>query len=456
MTRKLFGTDGIRGKANTGNMTPEVAFRLGAAVTYQARSRNRHNKAPRIVIGKDTRISGYLLENALTAGCAAMGGRVLLTGPLPTPAVAHLTLSMRADVGIMISASHNPYYDNGLKVFGPDGFKLPDSAEADLEELMASHTLDENRPVGVQIGRAERIDSSWGRYVQFVKNTFPRALTLDGLRVVVDAAHGAAYITAPHVFSELGANVRAIGVHPNGRNINAERGAMSPESCAKEVLRHRADIGIALDGDADRLVIIDEKGQQVHGDAVIALCAAQMISERKLAKNTAVATVMSSIGLEHALARVDGKLVRVGVGDRYVVEEMRANDYNFGGEQSGHLVFLDHATTGDGLLGALQILAILLNRNKPLSELVAETFEAVPQVLVNVTLDQRKPLEELPETQTAIRDSESTLAGDGRVLVRWSGTEPKLRVMVEGPDPQRIRSLAQQIADTAAAEVGQR
>ena len=451
MARQMFGTDGIRGKANAGNMTPEVAFRLGAAVTYQARKRIA--KSPRLVIGKDTRISGYMFEHALTAGCLAMGGRVLLTGPLPTPAVAHLTTSMRADAGIVISASHNPYFDNGLKVFGPDGFKLPDDAEEDLEALMSGPTLDLKRPTGNQIGRAERIESSWGRYVQFVKSTFPSDLTLDGLKIVVDAAHGAAYKTAPHVFSELGATVHAIGVHPNGRNINAERGAVHPASCAKEVLRHHAHLGIALDGDADRLVIVDDKGQQVNGDAIMALCATHMLRQKQLHKSTVVATVMSSIGLENAMRRVKGKVMRVDVGDRYVVEAMRKHQYNFGGEQSGHLVFLDHATTGDGTLGALQILAIVLRTGRPLSELVRETFEEVPQVLLNVTLPQRAPLGTLKLTKTAIRDAESSLGKGGRVLVRWSGTEPKLRVMVEGPNRRTIEPLAKQIAKTAEAEV---
>lgn len=453
MGRELFGTDGIRGKANMGNMTPEVAFRLGAAVTYEARKQSK-KKSPRLVIGKDTRVSSYMFEHALTAGCAAMGGRVLLTGPLPTPAVAHLTTSMRADAGIMISASHNPYYDNGLKVFGPDGFKLPDETEEELEALMRPDSeLDRKRPTGTQIGRAERIESSWGRYVQFVKSTFPDDLTLEGMRVVVDAAHGAAYRTAPHVFEELGAHLTAIGVAPNGRNINADRGAMHPAACGKEVVRHHADIGIALDGDADRLVLIDEKGNQVPGDAVMALCATHMIREKRLNKKTLVATVMSSIGLEESLGRVGGKVMRVGVGDRYVVEAMRTHRLNFGGEQSGHLVFLDHATTGDGILGALQTLAIVLRSGRPLSELVKDVFEEKPQILVNVKLPQRMPLSEMPQTRSAIKDAESGLGGSGRVLVRWSGTEPKLRVMVEGDNQRKITGLAKQIAKTAETEV---
>jgi phosphoglucosamine mutase len=451
MARKYFGTDGIRGKANEGSMTPEIAFRLGAAVVYKAKQRVKH--PPRVVVGKDTRISGYLFENALAAGICTMGGRVLLTGPLPTPAVAHLTTSMRADAGIVISASHNPYQDNGLKVFGPDGFKLPDSDEEGLERLMHGDELDRKRPSGMHIGRAERIETAWGRYVQFIKGTFPSDLTLDGLHVVVDAAHGAAYMTAPHVFSELGATVHAIGVKPSGRNINQERGAVYPDYCAKEVVRTKAQIGIALDGDADRLVVIDELGQKINGDAIMALCATRMIKRGELKKRTLVTTVMSSIGLDQALRRENGKLVRVDVGDRYVVEAMRKKGFNFGGEQSGHLVFLDHSTTGDGTLGALQLLAIMLREGKPISELVRGVIEAIPQVLVNVSLPERRPLSELIKTRSTIEGIERKLGDDGRVLVRWSGTEPKLRVMVEGPDEDAIRTMAQSIADTAQQEL---
>jgi phosphoglucosamine mutase len=453
MTRTYFGTDGIRGKANEGIMTPEVAFRLGLAVTYLARQRVKH--APRIVVGKDTRISGYLFEHALSAGICTMGGRVMLTGPLPTPAVAHLTTSMRADAGIMISASHNPYQDNGLKVFGPDGFKLPDEEEEAIERLMQGEELNQKRPRGMHVGRAERIETAWGRYVQFIKGAFPVDLRLDGLKVVVDAAHGAAYQTAPHVFSELGAAVVPIGVKPNGKNINSERGAMHPEYCAKEVIRNRAHVGFALDGDADRVVVIDEKRRQINGDAVMALCATRMIKRGTLKKRTLVTTVMSSIGLEHALARHSGKLVRVDVGDRYVVEAMRKRGFNFGGEQSGHLIFLDHSSTGDGTLGALQLLAIMLREQRPLSELVDEVFEAVPQVLVNVSLPARRPLAEMAKTCKVIQSAERSLGVGGRVLVRWSGTEAKLRVMVEGPNESAIRNLANSIAAAATQELRQ-
>jgi phosphoglucosamine mutase len=452
MARKLFGTDGVRGRANEGNMTPEVAFRLGAALCYQAKRRVRH--APKIVLGKDTRLSSYLFEYALCTGICAMGGRVIQTGPLPTPAIALLTQSMRADAGIVISASHNPYYDNGLKVFGPDGFKLPDEQEEELEQLMDSDVLLTSRARGLHIGSAKRVESAPGRYVQFIKATFPPELTLEGLRIVVDAAHGAAYKVAPEVFSELGAEVYAIGVRPNGKNINDDCGAVHPLNCANQVRRRRAHLGLALDGDADRAVLIDERGEQVNGDALLALCATRMLRAGKLKKKTAVATVMSSIGLTRAVEREGGKLLRVGVGDRYVVEAMRQKQLNFGGEQSGHLVFLDHATTGDGLIAALQVLAILLREQRPLSELASEVIEHVPQVLVNVALKVKKPLDELPKTSACIKAAERKLNDDGRVLVRWSGTEAKLRILVEGPDQKRIDALAREIAKVAEAECG--
>jgi phosphoglucosamine mutase len=451
MTRKLFGTDGIRGYANQGNMTPEVAFRLGSALTFQARKRVKHT--PRIVIGKDTRLSGYLFEYALCSGICAMGGKVMLTGPLPTPAIALLTQSMRADAGIVISASHNPYDDNGLKVFGPDGFKLPDEHETELERLMDDPTLLTARATGTGIGTAERIESAGGRYVQFVKSTFPADLTLEGVRIVVDAAHGAAYATAAEVFSELGASVHAIGVRPNGKNINEACGAMHPEACAAQVRKRKAHIGIALDGDADRLVVLDELGNQVNGDAVIALCARHLLRRNALKKRTIVTTVMSSIGLERALARERGKVMRVGVGDRYVVEAMRKHGLTFGGEQSGHLIFLERTTTGDGLIAALQVLEVVLREQRPLSELAAEVIEHVPQVLLNITLPQKRPLDELPKLSASIRAAERTLDGDGRVLVRWSGTEAKLRILVEGPDATHIDTLARSIADVATREV---
>jgi phosphoglucosamine mutase len=450
MSRKLFGTDGIRGLANRGDMTPEVAFRIGAAIAYQASKQVDH--MPRIVVGKDTRLSGYMFETAVASGICALGGEVLLSGPLPTPAIAHLTTSMRADAGVVISASHNPYQDNGIKIFGRDGFKLPDQVEHDIEELISGSELDAKRPTGMRVGRAERLDDAPGRYVAFVKASFPDELTLEGVKIVVDAAHGAAYRTAPLVFSELGAQTHSIGVRPNGKNINQKVGALHPDTCAREVRKRGADLGIALDGDADRVIMIDEKGNQIDGDALMALCATRMLRSKQLRRRTLVATVMSNLGLQRAIENDNGKLVRCNVGDRYVVETMRQKGFNFGGEQSGHLIFLDHATTGDGLIAAMQVLAILKREGRPLSELASEVMERVPQVLVNVTLPGRLPLESLPKTTRAIAVAEKTLGKNGRVLVRWSGTEPKLRVMIEGPKKARIQNMAQGIADEAERE----
>ncbi|MBN8610912.1 MAG: phosphoglucosamine mutase [Deltaproteobacteria bacterium] len=452
MTRKLFGTDGVRGLANSGAVTPEIAFRIGAGIVHQLRKKTKH--APRVVIGKDTRLSGYLLETALSAGVCTWGGRVMLSGPLPTPAVAHLTTSMRADAGVVISASHNPYFDNGIKIFGGDGFKLPDEAEAELERLIESDALDHDRPTGSDVGVAERLDDARGRYVAFVKQTFPSELTLEGLRIVIDAAHGAAYRVAPTVLAELGAEVFAIGVDPDGKNINEKCGAVHPAACAAEVIRQRADLGIALDGDADRVIVIDEKGNEVDGDAVMALCATRMLRDKKLKKKTLVATVMSNLGLERAIEAAGGKLVRTAVGDRYVVEEMRKQGYNLGGEQSGHMIFLDHASTGDGLVAGLQLLAMAVREKKPLSELATGAMTRVPQILVNGTLKARKPLDQMPKTTRAITAAEKKLGKTGRVVVRWSGTEPKLRVMVEGESDTLIRTLADGILSTAKTELG--
>ncbi len=452
MTRKLFGTDGIRGKANTGVMTPETAFRLGAALTYRSLETRSH--VPHVVIGKDTRISGYLFETALAAGVCSMGGSVLLSGPLPTPAIAHLTQSMRADVGVVISASHNSFEDNGIKVFGRDGFKLPDSAELELERLMEDPALATKRATGTAIGRAERLEDAWGRYVAFVKATFPKDLDLEGIRVVVDAAHGAAYRAAPAVFQELGARVTALGIQPNGENINMNCGATAPRACAEAVVASRADIGVALDGDADRVIVIDEKGNAIDGDVIMALCAARMLREDRLRHRTVVATVMSNLGLERAVEGLGGKLERCAVGDRYVVEAMRRGGYNFGGEASGHMVFLDETTTGDGLIAALQIAAILVREQRPLSELSAEALERVPQVLINVRCATKRPLAEMQRTTHRIEESVRVLANRGRVLVRWSGTEAKLRVMVEGDSAEDVQKIAEDIAACAKEELG--
>ena len=450
--RKLFGTDGVRGVANEPPMTPELALQLGRAVTFVAGRGKTH--VPRVLIGKDTRLSGYMLEQAIASGVCAMGGRVMLCGPMPTPAIAHLTVSMRADAGIVISASHNPYQDNGIKVFGADGFKLPDDAESEIEGFLEDERLLGKRSIGPGIGRAEKLEDARGRYVVFLKQTFPQDLSLDGVRVVVDAAHGAAYRVAPLVLQELGAQVTAIGVKPNGVNINRDSGALHPENVRAEVVKRGAAIGIALDGDADRVIVVDEKGQLVDGDQVLAMCAARMAQEETLLKRTVVATVMSNLGLEHALARAGVKLVRTQVGDRYVVEAMRAGGYNLGGEQSGHLIFLDHASTGDGILGALQVLALMLRTGKPLSELADGAMQRVPQVLENVTLAARMPLEEMRTLAEMTTKIARSLGRDGRVLVRWSGTEPKLRIMLEGPDADRIRAWAKELAEAARKDVG--
>lgn len=448
--RKLFGTDGIRGKANEPPMTPETVLALGRAVAYVAGRGKSH--APRILIGKDTRLSGYMIEQALAAGICAMGGRVILCGPIPTPAVAHLTTDMRADAGIVISASHNPYDDNGIKIFGSDGFKLPDEAESEIERLMEDGAQG-TRPTGPGIGRAEKLEDSRGRYVVFAKRTFPTELSLDGIRIVVDAAHGAAYRVAPLVFLELGATVHALGVKPNGVNINKDVGAMHPDNMRAEVVKRGAHLGVALDGDADRLIVADEKGQIVDGDAVMAMCATHLHAHGLLRKRAVVATVMSNLGLERALSAKGLRLLRTQVGDRYVVEAMRAGGYNLGGEQSGHLVFLDHASTGDGIIAALQVLALMLRAGRPLSELSAAAMERVPQVLLNVTLKARRPLEQMKSLTARSARIEKALGKNGRLLVRWSGTEPKLRIMLEGPNEAHLRAWAEELASDARRDV---
>jgi phosphoglucosamine mutase len=449
--RWLFGTDGIRGVANVHPMTPELALALGRAVTFVAGRGQTHG--PRVLIGKDTRLSGYMIETAIASGVTSMGGRVLLCGPVPTPAVAHLTVSMRADAGIVISASHNPYADNGIKLFAADGFKLPDAVEAEIEALVREPDRLGERRTGSAVGRAEKLEDARGRYVAFVKNTFPRDLTLDGVKIIIDAAHGAAYRVAPLVFTELGAVVHAIGVRPNGTNINRDVGALHPETARAEVVRRRAQVGFALDGDADRVIVIDEKGQIVDGDAVMAMCATRMKGDGELQGDTVVATVMSNLGLERALAARGLRLLRTPVGDRHVVEAMRAGGFNLGGEQSGHLIFLDHTSTGDGLIAALQVLALMIRTGRPLSELAGEAMDRVPQVTESVTLPARRSLEEMPALQQASDRVRASLGSEGRVLVRWSGTEPKLRVMLEGPDESRIREWARELADAARAAV---
>lgn len=451
MSKKLFGTDGVRGVANIDPMTTEMALQIGRAAAYVFKDGQKRH---RLVIGKDTRLSGYMLESALVAGICSMGVDVLLVGPLPTPGISFITSSMRADAGVVISASHNAYQDNGIKFFSRDGFKLPDEVELRMEELIYSGKIDDLRPVADEVGKAFRIDDAVGRYVVFLKNTFPRDLDLSGLKIVLDCAHGAGYKVAPAVLNELGAEVVLLGAEPNGLNINDGVGSLHPEGIAEAVREHRADLGIALDGDADRVIFVDEFGQTVDGDQIMTICGLEMIKAGTLAKNTLVATVMSNKGLEIAMKEGGGSVVRTAVGDRYVVEEMRNNGYNLGGEQSGHMIFLDHNTTGDGILSALQVLAIVQRTGKSLSDL-AQVMVPLPQVLVNVRVKQRTPVEELPKVVEAIRAVEEELGDSGRVLIRYSGTEPLMRVMLEGPDKVRIDQLAHSIADEVNQVIGE-
>jgi phosphoglucosamine mutase len=438
---KLFGTDGIRGQANQFPMTAEMALRLGAAAGRFFR--RDHSDGHRVVIGKDTRLSGYMLENALTAGLSSTGMNVLLLGPVPTPAVGYLTRSMRADLGVMISASHNPHTDNGIKFFGPDGFKLSDEAEAGIEAIVAG----EIQPAQPQnIGRARRIEDGRGRYQEFVKTSFPSGLRLDGLKVVVDCAHGAAYRTAPEVLWELGAEVIPVGVAPDGRNINAGCGSTHPETAAAAVLAHGADIGIALDGDADRIILVDETGKVADGDQIMALLAVRWATEGRLRGNTLVATVMSNLGLETFLTGQGLRLQRTAVGDRHVVTAMRAGGFNLGGEQSGHIVMTDHATTGDGLLAALQFLSEMVRSGEKASRLVRQ-FQPVPQRLRNVRLPAGADPLKSDLVQRLIADKESSLMGRGRLLIRKSGTEPLIRVMAECTDEHLLAQTVDEIAE---------
>jgi len=440
MTRKHFGTDGIRGRAN-GEITAELALRVGmAAGLVFLRGEHRHQ----VIIGKDTRLSGYMIENALVAGFTAVGMDVLLTGPLPTPAIAMLTRSMRCDLGVMISASHNPYDDNGIKLFGPDGFKLSDEIEAEIEKLIGvDHSKQLAKPT--DLGRAKRIDGAHDRYVEFAKRTLPRNLFLEGIRVVVDCANGAAYRVAPEALWELGAEVFPIGVDPDGFNINRDCGSTAPEALCAKVREMRADIGIALDGDADRVVIADEKGHLVDGDQLMALIAETFKDDGRLAKPAVVGTVMSNLGLERHLVSVGIKLVRTKVGDRYVLEAMRELGINVGGEQSGHIILSDYANTGDGFVAALQVLAVVKKSGRPVSE-VCHRFEPLPQILKNVRYKTGKPLEDA-KVKTAITLAEKKLNGQGRLVIRPSGTESVIRVMAEGDDRALVEAAVDTVVD---------
>jgi phosphoglucosamine mutase len=450
--KKLFGTDGVRGVANVHPMTTELAMQLGRAAAYIFKDGQKRH---RIVIGKDTRLSGYMLESALVAGICSMGVDVLQVGPLPTPGIAYITASMRADAGVVISASHNQFQDNGIKFFFKDGFKLPDEMELKIEDLVDSGKIDSLRPIATEVGKAYRIDDAVGRYIVFLKSTFPKDLDLSGIKIVLDCANGAAYKVAPAVFEELGAEVIPVGVKPNGTNINAGCGSLHPEVMSELVKEHQADLGIALDGDADRVIFCDEFGNVVDGDQIMAICATEMLRQKRLKKNTLVATVMSNMGLDIAMRKAGGKVIKTSVGDRYVVEEMRKGGYNLGGEQSGHMIFLDHITTGDGVLSALQLLAVIQSKNQTLSEL-AEVMIPLPQVLLNVRVAQRQDIMLVPEIAGLVTDIEQKLGGDGRLLIRYSGTEPLLRIMLEGQDKYEITAWAKDIADVVEQKLGVR
>ena len=447
---RLFGTDGIRGVANIEPMTSETALRVGRALAHVFRDRPGRHK---ILIGKDTRLSGYMLETALASGICSMGVDVLLVGPIPTPGIAFLTRNLRADAGVVISASHNPFQDNGIKVFSRDGFKLPDELENEIESLIVTKKIDTLRPTATAIGKAFRVDDAEGRYNVFVKTNFPRQLTLDGMKVVVDCANGAAYKLAPDVLQELGAEVIAVGVEPNGENINLNCGALHPQYVQHLVREHGAQCGVALDGDADRAILVDETGEIVDGDAIMAIAAEEMARNGTLRQHAVVGTVMSNLGLEVALRRLGVQLVRTAVGDRYVVEEMLRHDYNLGGEQSGHVVFLDANTTGDGTITFLTMLAVMAQRQRPLSEL-RQLVQRYPQVLINVKVRERRDLTSVEPVATSMRRVSEALGERGRLLVRYSGTEPLVRVMVEGEDQDAVKSYGEEVAEAVRRHLG--
>ncbi len=454
--KKLFGTDGIRGEANQWPMTSDVVVRVGQALGYLLKTQQMptHYKGDiRVVIGKDTRLSGYMLEQALASGLNSMGISVLLVGPLPTPGIGFVARNMRAHAGIVISASHNPYQDNGIKIFSADGYKIAETIESEIERLVLEDNLDKLLVPSAQIGRTKRIDDAQGRYVVFAKSTFPEHLTLDGLRIVLDTAHGATYKVAPSIFEELGAEVISLGASPTGTNINDKVGALHPAKLSEAVLQYRADLGIALDGDGDRLIVVDEKGQVMNGDHILGVAALHLKSKGHLKKDTLVVTHMSNFGLEKKMKENGISVVKVNVGDKYVVEEMRKNGYNLGGEQSGHLIFLDHSTTGDGSIAALKVLEIIKETGVKLSELNRVIVD-VPQVLINLRVKQRNSFEQIQGYQDMIQMIQGELGDHGRVFVRYSGTEPLLRILVEGPDKILIAQYANQIAEYLQNQLG--
>ncbi len=446
---RLFGTDGIRGVANVYPMSPDFVLRLGQAIGLYFKSRHQN---PRILIGKDTRRSGYMLEQALSAGICSVGVDVGFLGPLPTPGIAYLTRGMRACAGIVISASHNPFQDNGIKIFNWDGYKLPDAVEDELETMLSRDFNGEHMPQGMGLGKARRIDDAIGQYAVFLKEQFPKNLTLEGLRVVIDCANGASYKVAPKVFEELGAEVFRVGVEPNGMNINQDCGALYPQRLKEQVHLYKADIGLAFDGDADRLIVVDNKAEIVDGDQVLAVCGTHMLKNNRLHNQVLVSTIMSNMGLDIAIGKAGGRVVRTKVGDRYVVEEMVKGNYTLGGEQSGHVVFRDSSTTGDGILAALKLLEIMVESGTSVADLKS-CMTPLPQVLRNIKVKKKVPLESLPKLTRAITDVEQKLGTKGRVLFRYSGTENVARIMIEGEDLRVIESMALDLSTEASREI---
>ncbi len=451
---QLFGTDGVRGMANEGNMTAEMVLQIGRATAYTCKAHHAEKGTrPRIIIGKDTRLSGYMLENALTAGITSMGVDVLLLGPIPTPGVAFITQSMRADAGIVISASHNPYFDNGLKIFSRTGYKLPDEMEDEIEELVLSGRINNLRPVAQEIGKAKRIDDAMGRYIEFCKNTFPNGMTLDGMNVVLDCSNGATYKCAPLIFAELGAEVSTIHAAPDGMNINDQCGSQHTQDLCTKLKGLNADVGLAFDGDGDRLIAIDENGTALTGDQIIAICTRHYKENGLLKNNLVVGTVMSNIGFHLALKELGIDTDFSDVGDRCVLELMQECDAVIGGEDSGHIIFHNYHTTGDGIVSALQLLAIMRETGKTLSSL-AKVMTVFPQVLINIDVSEKPPLHEIGKLQAAIAEAEAELADKGRVLIRYSGTQPMCRVMVEGPSQEQTNTIADHLAQVVKDCIG--
>ncbi len=447
--RKLFGTDGIRGKANKYPMTSEVALALGRAISLIF----RNSKTQKILIGKDTRLSGYMIESAIVSGICSMGGNAYLVGPLPTPGIAFLTANMRVDAGVVISASHNPFYDNGIKIFSADGFKLPDEVEEKIEKLILENNFDNFYPDSKNMGRAYRIDDAVGRYVVYLKTTFPKQYNLRGLKIVLDCANGATYKVAPEVFYELGAEIITIGTEPDGININDGCGSTDTKKLRAKVIESGADIGIAFDGDGDRVIIVNENGEEIDGDYIIGFCADYLNRKNLLKNNGIVITPMSNFGLEKFLQKRGIKIIKSAIGDRYVLEEMLKHDYILGGETSGHIIFLEHNTTGDGIITALQVLKILIEEEKPASE-INKIFNKYPQVLINVKVKEKIPFEEIDNFSEKLKEYQNILNDKGRIFVRYSGTEKKLRIMVEGEDLMEVKKIANDLASIVEKEIG--